>query len=436
MYVRDRISWHVTQHPHIGLAVQVLDEIMLAFGVSSSFSVEGVAFKAKRQGVYMVCLVCLWHFMAFNVANPIPNAIDRPFRDSLVRMPPIKMMTDGDESTTFNDFNVVRAASFVYSRTAEWIISELENVYIYIYINIIIYMVYSNVISDLWGCIAFNDWFQLTLLPVAVQGSNFDQFCRVVHIHTLVFMMVATQVVQKWVGINEKILLLELEVPSKLLTYLIYLYIFFAKSYDARKRVFYFLGFTARKALWKARQMALLHDWSLVILCGILQTLHLASKPSDVTRRFLTKGQLYVLQIPSVFNVLKGYWIVTIIYIYIFIYIIEYMCYIIDLFFYIMLLYCIWSCIRYSVILYCICLYTSITSSPRPVAHPQGRVWSRIGMWIVLNEKIHAMQMWNSVSRTALVDSEVDLWFSLFTPPMFIQFLFISRFSSPKCVWK
>ena len=129
---------------------------------------------------------------------------------------------------------------------------------------------------------------------MAVQGSNFDQFCRVVHIHTLVFMMVATQVVQNWVGINEKVLLLELEVPSK--HYLIYLYIFCAKSYDARKRVFYFLGFTARsrprKALWKARQMALLHGWSLVVLCGILQTLHLASKPSDVTRRFLTKGQL------------------------------------------------------------------------------------------------------------------------------------------------
>lgn len=88
----------------------------------------------------------------------------------------------------------------------------------------------------------------------------------------------------------------KLEVPSKLLTYLIYLYIFCAKSYDARKRVFFFLGFTAssrpRKALWKARQMALLHGWSLVVLCGILQTLHLASKPSDVTRRFLTKGQL------------------------------------------------------------------------------------------------------------------------------------------------
>jgi hypothetical protein len=67
--------------------------------------------------------------MAFNVANP--NAIDRPFRDSLVRMPPIKMMTDGDESTTFNDFNVVCAASFVSSQTAEWIISELESVYIY-----------------------------------------------------------------------------------------------------------------------------------------------------------------------------------------------------------------------------------------------------------------------------------------------------------------
>ena len=55
------------------------------------------------------------------------------------------MMTDADESTTFNDFNVVCAASFVSSQTAEWIISELESVYIYKNI----YMVYSNVISDL-----------------------------------------------------------------------------------------------------------------------------------------------------------------------------------------------------------------------------------------------------------------------------------------------
>ena len=73
--------------------------------------------------------------MAFNVANP--NAIDRPFRDSLVRMPPIKMMTDGDESTTFNLMLFVQRPLYLAKRLS----GSFPNLKVYIYNNIYIWCI-------------------------------------------------------------------------------------------------------------------------------------------------------------------------------------------------------------------------------------------------------------------------------------------------------
>ena len=148
----------------------------------------------------------------------------------------------------------------------------------------------------------------------------------------------------------------------------------------------------------KARQMALLYDRSLVFLCGGLQTLHLASKPSDDTRCFL-KGQLTfdnLLQILSDVSVFNGFqYIEGVLNNYIH-FLVQYVLY--DLCMYLVSL---WYCrLSSHVFLY--------ASHHHLDCHHilWFKTLCRIGMWIVFNEKMHAD------SRTALVISEVDLWWS------------------------